>query len=278
MATVHPTGDYWVMGETAVDAAARRAARRRRLVLRCISVVLLFMLWTVLSQVVPFKAVVSPLETAQTIDHEFSTGVLLPALGVTMLRVAEAFVAAMVLGIAFGIALGSSGTLEALLSLWVTVAITIPGLIWLVIGYISFGVRTDIGALVAVTAMVTPTVLVSIMQGTRAIDRQLIEMARSYGHDTSSIIRRIIIPQLLPYILSAARYGMALTWQMVIFAEIVGRPDGMGVQIYYSYQTSYIPGIWAVGLTFVAVALFLEFGVLGNVQRYFFRWRPEEMQ
>ena len=36
-----------------------------------------------------------------------------------------------------------------------------------------------------------------------------------------------------------------------------------------------IPGVWAYSLTFVAVALFLEFGVFANLQRYLFRWRQE---
>lgn len=262
--------------DSAAEATARRVARRRKILLRVASVILLVLLWAALSQVIPFKAVVSPWTTVQTIGHELNRGVLLPALGITMLRVAEAFALAMGLGIALGIALGSYGAVDALLSIWVTVAITIPGLIWLVIGYIAFGVRNDTGLLFAVTAMVAPTVLVAIMQGTRAIDRQLVEMARSYGRSTASIVGRVIVPQLLPYIFAAARYGLALSWQMVIFAEIIGRPNGMGVQIYYNYQTSNIPGIWAFGFTFIAVALFFEFGVLANIQRYLFRWRQGE--
>jgi NitT/TauT family transport system permease protein len=257
------------------EAAARRKARRRRLLLYAASVVLLVVFWEVLSRVIPYKAIVSPRETFSRIALEFDQGELLTNLGFTMKRVAEAFSLAMVIGVVVGILIGSYRTVDALFSLWVTVFITIPGLIYLVIGYVAFGIGTDTGAILAVTAMVTPAVLVSIIQGTRALDRQLIEMARSYGHRRLTIVRRVVVPQLLPYIFGAARYALALTWHMVIFAEVIGRPNGFGFKIYFHYQTANIPGIWAYGISFVMVALLLEYGVMGTAQRYLFRWRQE---
>lgn len=257
----------------ATEALARRSLRRRQLALRVISVLLLLVLWELLSRVVQFHAIASPIKTVSTIWQEYQAGTLIENLGFTVRRVAEGFALSMVMGVAAGVAIGGYKTLDALFSLWVTVLITVPGLIYLVIGYIAFGIRDDTGAIFAVTAMVAPTVLVSIVQGTRALDHRLIDMARSYRHNTLSILWHVVLPQLMPYIFGAARYSLPLTWQMVIFAEVVGRPNGFGFQIYFNYQTSNIAGVWAYSFAFVIVALFLEFGVLAPLQRHLFRWR-----
>jgi NitT/TauT family transport system permease protein len=259
----------------AAEVVSRRSLLRRQLALRTLSVLLLLLLWELLSRIVQFHAIASPAKTLSSIGEEFHAGTLMINLGFTLRRVAEGFALSMVIGVAAGVAIGAYKTLDALFSLWVTVLITVPGLIYLVIGYIAFGIRADTGAIFAVTAMVAPTVLVSIVQGTRALDHRLIDMARSYRHNTPSIFWRVVLPQLAPYIFGAARYSLPLTWQMVIFAEVVGRPNGFGFEIYYNYQTSNIAGVWAYSFAFVAVALFLELGVLAPMQRRLFRWRQD---
>lgn len=257
------------------EASVQRGLRRRQLVLRFISVALLVALWEVVSRVVPFKAIVSPGETMSTIWRELVSGELLSNLGFTMRRVAIAFGLAMLIGTLFGVGIGAYRIFDSLFSIWVTVFITVPGLIWLVVGYVALGIRGDGGAIFGVVTMVTPTVMVTVIQGTKALDRHLSEMARSYRHGTRSMLTKVVLPQLLPYEFAAARYGLALTWHMVLFAEIIGRPNGFGFKIFFNYQISFIPGIWAYGIAFVIVALILEYGVLATLQRRLFRWRQE---
>jgi len=257
------------------EASVQRRLRRRQFVLRFVSVVLLVALWELVSRLVPYKAIVSPGETMATIWRELVSGELMTNLGFTMRRVAIAFGLAMLLGTLIGVGIGAYRVVDSLLSIWVTVFITVPGLIWLVVGYVAFGIRGDGGAIFGVVTMVTPTVMVTVVQGTKALDRHLSEMARSYGHGTRSMLTRVVLPQLLPYEFAAARYGLALTWHMVLFAEIIGRPNGFGFKIYFNYQISFIPGIWAYGIAFVIIALFLEYGVLATLQRRLFRWRQE---
>jgi NitT/TauT family transport system permease protein len=260
---------------TRAEASAQRWLRRRQLALRILSVVLLVALWETVSKVVPFKAIVSPGETMATIWRELASGELVTQLGFTMRRVAISFGLAMLIGTLLGVGIGAYRAFDSLFSIWVTVFITVPGLIWLVVGYVAFGIRGDGGAIFGVVTMVTPTVLVTIVQGTKALDRHLAEMARLYGHGTRSMLTKVVFPQLLPYEFAAARYGLALTWHMVLFAEIIGRPNGFGFKIFFNYQISFVPGIWAYGIAFVIIALFLEYGVLATLQRRLFRWRQE---
>jgi len=255
--------------------AEQPSRRRSRLVLQIVSVIALLAVWEVASRLVPFKAIVSPGETLGTIWHEIAEGGMVGNLGWTMRRVAAGFGLSMLIGTLLGLGIGAYRALDALFSIWVTVFITVPGLIWLVLGYVAFGIRGDVGAIFGVVTMVTPTVMVTIIQGTRALDRHLIEMARSFDHPTPAVIRRVALPQLLPYMFSAARYSLALTWHMVLFAEIIGRPNGFGFEIFFNYQISRAEGIWAYGIAFVLVALALEYGLMGAIQRRLFRWRPE---
>ena len=70
--------------------------------------------------------------------------------------------------------------------------------------------------------------------------------------------RHVILPQLAPYIAAAARSGLSLVWKIVLVAELLGRPNGVGFEIGVAFQLFDIPLLLAYSLSFAAVVLAIE--------------------
>ena len=83
----------------------------------------------------------------------------------------------------------------------------------------------------------------------------------------------MVLPQLTPYIMAAARSGLALIWKIVLVVELLGRSDGVGFQIQLFFQLFDVPSILAYTLAFVVVVQAIELAILQPLERRANRWR-----
>ncbi|HEY1430208.1 MAG TPA: ABC transporter permease subunit [Stellaceae bacterium] len=223
--------------------------------------------WLVHSRLFPGAAAV-----LDTLFYEIVDGQLLHHLTATLLRVAVAFTVAMVAGTAIGIAMGLVRSLDTLFDSWIVLFLNLPALVIAVLFYIWLGL-TDTAAITAVALSKMPTVVITLREGTRALDRDLAGMARSFRLGAVRTLRHVILPQLSPYFLVAARSGLALIWKIVLVVELLGRPDGIGYEIQVFFQLFDIKRLIAYALAFVAVVLAIEWCILLPLERRLLRWR-----
>src|ERR1700716_1159117 len=71
-------------------------------------------------------------------------------------------------------------------------------------------------------------VYVNTFHGIRSVDRDLIEMARSYGLAGWPLYRDVILPAALPSILVGVRFALGLVWVLLIVAETISAQSGIG--------------------------------------------------
>ena len=81
------------------------------------------------------------------------------------------------------------------------------------------------------------------------------------------------LPQLYPYLMAAARSGLALIWKIVLVVELLGRSNGVGFQINIFFQVFDIGSILAYTLAFAAVILLVEAVGMRPLERRITRWR-----
>jgi NitT/TauT family transport system permease protein len=264
----------------APDAVARRAAGRLRaerregglaIALRFLSYGSLLLLWVLgsrqLGEVLP-----GPLETFAFIGREIDNGRLGMHLWITTRRVLIAFLVAITAGVALGALMGRSKRVDDLLQGWLIVALTVPRILLFVVAYLLAGLN-DRALIVALVITVLPTIVVTIREGTRAIDGGLLEMARAFRRSRVQVWWRVILPQLMPFVVGTARGALALSWKMVVLGELLGRTSGVGYQISFYFQFFNMRGILAYGVTMMALLAFLDLFVMGWIQRRAFRWR-----
>ena len=204
--------------------------------------------------------------------RDTATGALPASLAITLARVAASFALSMLGGIALGLAMGRWRLADRVLDSWVTALLNLPALVLIVLIYVWFGLG-DAALVVAVALNKLPTTAVTIREGVRALDRDLLDMAHSFGMSRGKILRHVVLPQLTPYLFAASRAGLALIWKIVLVAELLGRSNGIGFDIQVFFQLFDVTQILAYTLAFVAVAQAIEWGIMQPLERHAARWR-----
>ena len=193
--------------------------------------------------------------------------------GITLGRTFITFGVAMVLGIAIGLAMGLRKVIEYSMMSLIPLALTMPTILMVFLAVMWFGFN-EIGSLVAVVGVVTPYVAVNIFQGAQAMDKSVIDMARVFRADKKMLIRKVYIPQLLPYIFSAFRFAFGMTWKIVALAETFGIKYGIGYMFFFWFEQFNMELVLAWIIMFVVLMLILEHGVFARLEHAAFKWRP----
>jgi NitT/TauT family transport system permease protein len=233
----------------------------------------LLALWWGLAAVSDARVFPAPPAVLDALLREAASGDLAHHLGITLARVAAAFVLAITIGSAVGIALGMNRGLDRLFDPWVVLFLNLPALVVIVLAYVWFGLN-EAAAIGAVAVNKIPNVVVTLREGARALDRSHAELARVYRFSFASRMRDVVLPQLQPYLAAASRSGIALIWKIVLVVELLGRSNGVGFQIHLHFQLFDVATILAYALAFVAVMLAVEILLLRPYDRYATRWRP----
>jgi NitT/TauT family transport system permease protein len=240
--------------------------------LRAASFLILLVAWELASRFAGTRALPSVETVATALFDELWRGPLLHHLAVTLARVLAAFLGAIVLGAALGLAMGSWRTLDLLFDGWVVLLLNLPALVIAVLAYVWFGL-TEAAAIGAVALNKLPLVAVTLREGARALDRDYAEMATVFRLGPWRRFRHVVAPQLAPFFLVASRSGLSLIWKIVLVVELLGRSDGIGFQLQLYFQLFDVPRILAYTLAFVAVVQLIEWAVLRPLDRRIGAWR-----
>jgi len=228
--------------------------------------------WQVLAITLESKTLPPPSAVLSVLWHEILTGNLLFHLGMTLSRVAISFTAAMLIGVALGILMGRSKSWDRLLDAFLILALNIPALVTIILCYIWFGL-SEIAAVIAVTVNKIPMVAISLREGARAVDKNLLQVARVYRLSRRDTFFKVYLPQLTPYLFGSARNGLAIIWKIVLVVELLGRSNGVGFQISSFFHFFDIAGILAYTLAFALVVFSIETLLLRPLETHLNRWR-----
>jgi NitT/TauT family transport system permease protein len=193
-------------------------------------------------------------------------------IGITLARIVVAFSAAMFAGIGLGLAMGLSRGFDRWMQAIIPALLTLPTILIVFLAVMWFGF-SEAGGLVAVVVLVTPYVAVNIAEGARAMDKSLIDMAVTFKAGRRLRLRRVYLPQILPYIFSAFRYAFGMTWKIVALAETFGLKYGIGYMFSFWFNQFDMGRVLAWIILFVVLMLILEHGVFARLEASVFRWR-----
>jgi NitT/TauT family transport system permease protein len=236
------------------------------------SIVLLLVIWEACALAAGSRLLPSPMAVAASLVAETRSGTLPLQLGISLARVAVSFVIAMLAGTAIGLALGLVERLDHWLRPWLVILLNIPALVVIILTYVWLGL-TEAALLVAVALNKIPSVAVTLREGAKALDRDVAEMAQVYRFGPVKTLREVVLPQLAPYLLAAARNGLSLVWKIVLVAELLGRSDGVGFKLQTYFQLFDVSRVIAYSVAFVACVLVIEVTVFVPLERAVGRWR-----
>jgi NitT/TauT family transport system permease protein len=250
----------------------------KHITLRWLSIAAFLAVWWVASLFSPSEILPGPQAIALTIVANFLT----PGpegktaefhIAVTLLRIVITFTVAMLAGIALGLVMGLRRKMELAFGYLIPLSLTMPTLLAVFLSVLWFGF-SEAGGLVAVIFTVTPFVTVNMLAGTKALDKELVDMARAFKANRSLLVRKVLIWQLMPYIFSAFRYAFGMTWKIVALAETFGLKYGIGYMFTFWFEQFDMVQVMSWIILFVALMLILEHGVIARLEEKIFAWRP----
>ena len=240
-----------------------------------LSLPLLLALWSALALILQDRLLPPPWTVAAEIADLARHGPLLADFARTLARVAVAFVAAMALGSLLGALLARVPVLDALFAPWVVIGLNVPALVVAILCYIWIGL-TETALVTAVVVNKTPLVATTMREGVRALSPDFRELADVLRMSRARRLRLVELPQLMPYVLTAARTGLSLIWKIVLVFEVLGSDGGVGFRIGIFFGFFDMAAILAYACTFIAVVLGAEYGILRPLERRVLGWRSRD--
>jgi NitT/TauT family transport system permease protein len=262
------------MAREASDLAPR-AVGHWRTRLEWLSLPLLLLVWQIAAMIATSRFLPTPFMVAGQIVDLAVNGHLLADFGKTLTRAVFAFVIAMVLGGVLGFALGRVSALDRLFGSWVLVGMNLPAIVIAIICYIWLGL-SEFALVLAVVINKTPLVITTIREGVRSFLPEYEELGAVFRMPLGRRLRLIHLPQLMPFVMTAARTGLALIWKIVLVFEVLGSDGGVGFRVSIFFQYFDMAGILAYTTVFVAMAMAFEHGLLRRVERRVVRWRKDQ--
>ncbi len=194
-------------------------------------------------------------------------------------RVMSGFIAAMLIGIPFGLSLAMSRVAHGIGFPVFEVLRPIPPLAWVPASIIFW--PTQESAIAFITFLgAFYTIVINVLGGARSIDVRYFQAAQSMGASRADIFRRVILPGTLPSIVVGSAVGMGITWEVVVAAEMISgggsqvggtRGGGLGFFIWLSYVGGSYEQI-VVGMISIGIAGFISSGLLRWGGRYVTPW------
>jgi NitT/TauT family transport system permease protein len=190
---------------------------------------------------------------------------------VTLARVIGALIASFVIGLAVAMAMYRSEALENYLHPMVRILMAVPVISWILFAVLWFrGVEFRIGFVLFVVC--GPVFLVDALDAMRGVPREWRQMIRSFRPTTLQYLFKLILPAIVPTVITSWKVNISLAIRVVTIAELVGAVTGIGHQLAVAQELFSVADVFAWTLVLVALLFLLE-AMVARVEARVLRWR-----
>lgn len=249
------------------------AVSRKRVLQFAVGTVGLALLWQLASLFFPDYLFPSLGQIgSRFLDIASSTPELMEVL-MTAWRILAGLAGAFVIGVVLAFLLNKSRAIEAYLTPILTLLQGIPALSWVVIAIIWFhGTEFRIFFIMVVTTL--PAFTFQILDAMRSMSKDLFEMTISFRPTRWKLFRVLIVPTVVPGIITAWKVNLGNASRVVVVAELVGATGGVGYQLLRQQQLFDMAGAIAWTLQLVIFVLIFQ-GIITAFEAWALRWRPQ---
>ncbi len=191
----------------------------------------------------------------------------------SLIRIFAGFAAASILGIPLGLLMGLYPKLYNRTRAIIEPVRFIPPIAWipvaivLLVGFSRYAFIIWLGAFF-------PIFITTLLSVTR-VNPIHVNVAKVCGASRSFIIRKIVIPSVLPDISTGMRVGLGIAWMCIVAAEMIGgEMVGIG-RLILKYAELQRMGEIIVGMLAIGIIGFIMNEIFIIIERRVFRWRSE---
>lgn len=199
----------------------------------------------------------TPAATFRRLVQLVITGGFWPHLAATLSRGLLGFALSYLAGLLIGLLSGSNRNFKSFFHLWLTVIRSTPTMALIILALIWF--RAEAVTLFVTFLVVFPLVTENVSEGMGQLNPELKEMARLYQVPFPTVLRRMYLPAILPYLASGAAAGLGLTWKVIIAAEVLAYPRfGIGARMDRARTYLETAEVFAWTVVVIAISLFCD--------------------
>lgn len=203
----------------------------------------------------------------------FMDATLWQHLGASLTRIVIALLAATVIGVPVGMAMGLSPTVRGILDPLIELYRPVPPLAYLPLMVIWFGIGETSKILLIYLAIFAP-VAMSALAGVKSVQQVRLRAAQSLGASRAQILWFVILPGALPDILTGLRIGLGVGWSTLVAAELIAATRGLGFMVQSAGEFLATDVVLAGIAVIAAIAFVLELS-LRALQRRLTPWHGE---
>lgn len=231
------------------------------------------LIWQLVTLLVDNRILLAgPVDTLLALAEKVRQGSFWLTVGCSLLRIGTGFLAGLILGLLLAAAGSRFSLLEELLRPFMSLLKAIPVASFVVLFLIWW--RSNVLAVAVSFCIVLPNIYVNTLEGIRNVDGRLLEMARVLEIPAWNRFFYIYRPALKPYLDSAVRISVGMSWKSGVAAEVIGTPAlSVGEQLYLSKIYLDTAGVLAWTAVTVLASVLCEKAVLALWER-FQRWEP----
>ena len=262
--------------DATVSGRAYAKTQRRpipRWIMTVASVTLLILLWEVFGRDVnpvfgsyPSAIFVAFIDLAKS-------GKLLAAMAESLQPFVVGYVLAIVVGVPIGLVVGRFRAMEAAFGIYITAGYAMPlvALVPLLVLWLGLGFKVKVAVVFLMSLF---PICINTWVGVTAVPKTLIEVGKSFVAPDHVILRRIVLPATLPYIMAGIRLAVGRAVVAMVIAEFFTTISGLGAIIINSANNFDTATMFVPIIVLMVMAVGLN-GLIGIVERTVAPWQAE---
>jgi sulfonate transport system permease protein len=188
----------------------------------------------------------------------------------TVARVGAGFGLGVAAGTLFGAIAGYSALSRTLIDPTLQALRAIPSIAWVPLFILWLGIF-EASKITLIAVGVFFPVYLGVMGAIMSVDRKIVEVGRAFRLSGPALVRRILLPAVLPAYIVSLRSGLGLGWMFVVAAEFMGASEGLGYLLIDGQQLGKPAQIVAAIITFAILGKLTD-TLVTSVAAPFLRW------
>lgn len=203
----------------------------KKVIFSVISIIIILTIWKVSSIIIDAKVILpSPEAVIVSLYNLVTSKYFGKKVLITLMRGVTGFIISYLSGLIIGILAGIIPAFKAFIKPLLSVIKTTPVISIILLALIWF--NTNNVPIFVAFLMAFPIVCTSIIEGITTVDKNLLEMAKTYKITLKKQIFHIYIPSIVPFILAGASMSLGIIWKVIIAAEVLSQPTwGIGTSL-----------------------------------------------
>lgn len=182
-------------------------------------------------------------------------------------RVGAGFLLAAAVGIPVGFAIGRFPLLNSICAPVISLLRPVSPLAWLPLGLLLFQAASPAAIWAIFICSIWP-IIINTADGVKQVPQDYLNVARVLNLSEWKVFKSILLPSVLPYLLTGIRLSIGTAWLVIVAAEMLTGGTGIGFWLWDEWNNlnvaNILIGIFIIGV----VGLLLDAGLLALGRRY----------